>query len=282
MRLARQIRWTGRPGGSIVARYQHCSTKRALWQLSTTLIPYFLLWYVMYHAMEVSLWLTIPLARTGGRLAGAHVHHLSRLRPRLVLQLAPRQRHRRLHRPALLTFTPYEHWRWQHAIHHGTAGHLDKRGTGDIWTMTVQEYLEASRWRRFAYRLARNPLVLFVLAPLYVFLIGHRFPAAERRPRDSAAPCWWMNLVSLGAAVVLSWIFGCRAVSADPVDRHAGGGRRRHLALLRAASVRRRLLGARRELGLHGGGTARQLLLQVAAACCNGSPPTSASTTSTT
>src|SRR3546814_12685555 len=56
----------------------------------------------------------------------------------------------------VLTFTPYYHWRWEHAIHHSTTAHLDKRGTGDIWTMTVQEYLEASRWQRFAYRLSRR------------------------------------------------------------------------------------------------------------------------------
>ena len=63
-------------------------------------------------------------------------------------------------------------------------GDLDRRGTGDIWTLTVQEYLEASRWKRFAYRLARNPMVLFVLAPLFVFLIKHRFPKARASRRE--------------------------------------------------------------------------------------------------
>jgi omega-6 fatty acid desaturase (delta-12 desaturase) len=74
----------------------------------------------------------------------------------------------------ILTFTPYYHWRWEHAIHHASAGDLDKRGTGDVWTMTVQEYLESSPWKRFAYRLARNPVVLFVVAPLYLFVIRQR------------------------------------------------------------------------------------------------------------
>ena len=67
----------------------------------------------------------------------------------------------------VLTFTPYYQWRWEHALHHATSGDLDRRGMGDMWTLTVQEYLEASRWKRFAYRLARNPFVLFVLAPLF-------------------------------------------------------------------------------------------------------------------
>ena len=70
----------------------------------------------------------------------------------------------------MLTFTPYYHWRWEHAIHHATSGDLDRRGIGDVWTMTVQEYLESSRWKRFAYRLARNPVVLFVIAPLCIFV----------------------------------------------------------------------------------------------------------------
>jgi len=83
----------------------------------------------------------------------------------------------------ILTFTPYYHWRWEHAIHHSNAGDLDKRGTGDVWTMTVQEYLESSRWKKFAYRLARNPFILFVIAPLFLFAIRQRFPS----PRQASA-----------------------------------------------------------------------------------------------
>jgi acyl-lipid omega-6 desaturase (Delta-12 desaturase) len=191
---------------TIVAPYQRSSTTRALWQLMTTLIPYFLLWYVIYHALTVSLWLTIPPALLAGAFLVrlfiifhdcGHGSYFSSRRANDIVGFIT----------GALTFTPYEHWRWQHAIHHGTAGHLDKRGTGDIWTMTVQEYLAASRWRRFAYRLARNPLVLFVLAPIYLFLINHRFAArnAGRRQRRSV---WWMNAVLVVTVVLMSWIFG--------------------------------------------------------------------------
>jgi len=81
---------------------------------------------------------------------------------------------------------------------------------GDIWTLTVLEYLEASRWKRFAYRLARNPFVLFVLAPLFVFVIKHRLPKANasRRERYSV---YWTNLALLGMAAGLSWAFGVKA-----------------------------------------------------------------------
>jgi omega-6 fatty acid desaturase (delta-12 desaturase) len=110
----------------------------------------------------------------------------------------------------VLTFTPYFHWRWEHSIHHATSGDLDRRGTGDVWTMTVQEYLESSRWKRFAYRLARNPLVLFVLAPLYLFVIRQRFPSstASKRERHSV---YWINLGIFTVAAGLTYIFGFKA-----------------------------------------------------------------------
>ena len=107
----------------------------------------------------------------------------------------------------MLTFTPYYHWRWEHSLHHATAGDLDRRGAGDVWTMTVHEYLESSRWKRFAYRLARNPIVLFVLAPVFVFVVLQRFPSAKANSRERKSVIW-MNLATLGMATALSWVFG--------------------------------------------------------------------------
>jgi omega-6 fatty acid desaturase (delta-12 desaturase) len=110
----------------------------------------------------------------------------------------------------VLTLTPYYLWRWEHAVHHASSGDLDGRGTGDVWTLTVQEYLEASRGKRFAYRLARNPVVLFVIAPLVLFLVKHRFPnsKASKRERHSV---YWTNLGILGMAAAMSWVFGIEA-----------------------------------------------------------------------
>ena len=107
----------------------------------------------------------------------------------------------------MLTFTPYYQWRWEHARHHACTGDLDRRGIGDIWTMTVQEYLESSRWKRFAYQLSRNPFVLFVIAPFIMFLIVQRFPknGSDKRERNSV---WHMNLALLGMVALLGWIFG--------------------------------------------------------------------------
>src|SRR6267154_1228448 len=190
----------------IVAKYQQPSTPRAVWQIVNTLVPSAFLWYLMYRSLTISWWLIPPLAI----LAGAFLvrifiifhdcGHGSYFRSRRANDLAG-------FLTGLLTFTPYYQWRWDHALHHATSGHLDKRGTGDLWTLTVQEYLESSRWRRFSYRLARNPIVLFVIAPLVVVLIKQRFPSsgANKRERDSVH---WMNLALLGMAIGLSAIFG--------------------------------------------------------------------------
>jgi len=193
----------------IVAKYQKPSVSRGVWQLVNTFVPYAALWCLMYFALSVSYWLVVPLAiLAGGFLIRLFIiHHdcghgsfLKSRRANDVLGFIT----------GVLTFAPYDHWRWEHAAHHATSGDLDRRGLGDLWTLTVQEYLESSRWNRFAYRLARNPVILFVLAPLYMFLIKHRFAKAKanRRERHSV---YWTNLAILGLAAGLSWIFGIQA-----------------------------------------------------------------------
>ena len=107
----------------------------------------------------------------------------------------------------MLTFTPFHHWRWEHSIHHATTGDLDRRGVGDVWTLTVKEYLDSSRWRRFSYRLVRNPVILFVIAPLFLFLVRERFPVAAANKREKRS-VWMMNLALLCTAAVLISIFG--------------------------------------------------------------------------
>jgi len=193
----------------IVAEFEIPSTGRALWQLANTLGPLVLLWGLIYWSLGVSWWITLLLAVASGLflirvfIIFHDCGHGSFFKSRVANDVTG-------FITGILTFTPYYHWRWEHAVHHATSSHLDKRGMGDIWTMTVQEYLESSRWRRFAYRLARNPFVLFVIAPVYLFLIGQRFPSAKasKRERDSVH---WMNLAILGMAVGLSWLVGLKA-----------------------------------------------------------------------
>jgi omega-6 fatty acid desaturase (delta-12 desaturase) len=194
---------------AIVARYQKPAVWRGVWQIVNTLIPYAALWYVMYLSLSVSYWLTLPLAALAGgfmvRLFIIHhdCGHGSFFKSKRANDIFG-------YISGVLTFVPYYHWRWEHAMHHATSGDLDRRGLGDIWTLTVQEYLEASRWKRFAYRLARNPIILFVIAPIYIFLVKHRFAKAEagRRERHSV---YWTNLGILAVAAGLSSVFGFKA-----------------------------------------------------------------------
>ena len=194
---------------SIVCKFQQPSTPRALWQITNTLVPYTLLWFLMYRTMAISWWLTVLLAI----LASAFL-----VRVFIILHDCG---HGSFFKSGaandvwgllcgVLTFTPYYHWRWEHSLHHATAGDLDRRGVGDVWTLTVQEYLESSRWKRFAYRLARNPFVLFVVAPVYLFLIRHRFPKARANRRERYS-VYLMNLALLGMAAAMVVAFGLKA-----------------------------------------------------------------------
>src|SRR5437588_8393826 len=193
----------------IVARYQKPAIWRGVWQIVNTLVPYAVLWYLMYLSLSVSYWITVPLAILAGgfmvRLFIIHhdCGHGSFFKSRKANDIFG-------FISGVLTFVPYYHWRWEHAMHHATSGDLDRRGIGDIWTLTVQEYLESSRWRRFAYRLARNPIILFVIAPIYIFLIKHRFAKAEAGRRERLS-VYWTNLGILAVAAALSWVFGLKA-----------------------------------------------------------------------
>jgi len=107
----------------------------------------------------------------------------------------------------LLTFTPFAEWRALHLAHHATAGDLDRRGLGDIWTLTVAEYRAASRWTRLRYRLARHPLVVFGLGPAWVFLLGQRFPHRGASPSERRS-AWGTNLALLAALALGAWALG--------------------------------------------------------------------------
>jgi omega-6 fatty acid desaturase (delta-12 desaturase) len=193
----------------IVARYEKPALSRSVWQAATTIVSYGALWYLMYRSVAISYWITLALAiLAAGFLVRLFIifhdcGHGSFFRSRRANDTLGVI-------TGILTFTPYYQWRHTHAIHHATSSDLDRRGTGDVWTLTVREYLEASRWKRFAYRLARNPVVLFGIAPLLYVVVKHRIPwrKADRRDRNSV---FGTNLAILGMAALLSWLLGIKA-----------------------------------------------------------------------
>ena len=114
----------------------------------------------------------------------------------------------------MLTFTPYHHWKWEHAIHHATNGDLNRRGIGDIWTLTVKEYLSSSRLTRLNYRFVRNPFILFVFAPLFLFFVLERFPSRKCKPRERRSVMLMNCLTSLGnfQSLVFGFYQLCRQI----------------------------------------------------------------------
>lgn len=190
----------------IVRKYQTPSRRKSAWQLINTLGPYMALWVLMYFSVGISYWLVIPLAVLA---AGFHVRtfiifhdctHGSFFK-------SPRANEIAGFLTGVIVFTSYHHWRWEHSVHHASAGNLDRRGMGDVWTLTVQEYLQSSRARRFAYRLARNPLVLFIIAPLVLFLILERIPSSKAGKKDKRG-LHLTNLAVLLVACGLGYVFG--------------------------------------------------------------------------
>lgn len=189
-----------------MSKYQKPSFWRASWQILNTLGGYFLVWCAILLSLGKSWWITVPLAVLAGGLL---------IRVFIIFHDCGHGsffRSKRANRfwgfvCGVLTFTPFLRWRRRHARHHATSGNLDRRGTGDIWTLTVKEYLEASRWRRLAYRVVRNPVVLFVIGPVLLMLGIERVPSARDMPRERRS-VWWMNLAILGVAAVMGSAFG--------------------------------------------------------------------------
>lgn len=191
-----------------VSKYAYPSYRLAFRQIANTLLPYLGLWALLIfivlndYPYWLTLLLTVPAAGFLVRLFilfhdcchGAFFS--SRAANRILGYIA-----------GILTFTPFEDWQRTHVIHHSRSGNLDSRGVGDIWTLTVDEYLSASPRKRLAYRLFRNPLVLFSVIPLVLFLIMQRFPSpgAKKRERNSVI---FTNLAIVTLIVLLGFTLG--------------------------------------------------------------------------
>jgi omega-6 fatty acid desaturase (delta-12 desaturase) len=193
----------------LVAKYQTPSWQRSLWQVVNTFIPYLVCLVLMYLSLSYSYWLTLALALPAGGLLTrifilfhdcGHGSFFRSQRANNILGTIC----------GLMVFTPYYQWRFEHAIHHATSGDLDRRGTGDIVTLTVREYLARSRWGRLKYRLYRNPLVLLGVGPWFTFLIAQRFTSPGSRPRERAS-VYATNLMILAIIGVMWATIGINA-----------------------------------------------------------------------
>lgn len=180
---------------ALVAQYQQPDVRISIWQIVNSFGGLFLCWVLMYLSLSVSYWLTLLLALpAAGFLVRIFIiqhdcGHASFFKSRRANDLVGVA-------CSLLTLVPYKFWRKCHAVHHAHHAELEERGIGDVWTMTVREYLQAPWWKRAAYRVFRNPFFLFGIAPAINFLILTRFPlGGEANWRHGErASAWWTNL----------------------------------------------------------------------------------------
>ncbi len=182
-----------------LAPYAQPSLRRSTACLATSLVPYVLLLVAMYFATRVSVALVLAL---GVLAAGfllrtyivfhdcAHGSFLPSKRANIWLGSVL----------GVLVYAPFQNWRHNHAVHHATAADLDRRGQGDVPTLTVAEYYERD-WRgRLGYRLFRNPVVMFGLGPLFAMVLGPRIVPRDARPRIRRS----VHMTNLALAVLIS------------------------------------------------------------------------------
>ena len=193
----------------IVAPYARPDTKRAIAQLLNTGLPFLVLVAALLYGVGRYSWAALPLAMPAATLLVRlfmfqhDCGHGSFFKSRRANDLLGRTL-------GVLTLTPYAFWRTSHAVHHATSGNLDRRGVGDVTTLTVREYLPLPAWRRLLYRLYRHPLVLFGIGPTYLFVIRHRIPTGKPlRHRQS-----WASI--LGTDAVIAAIMLLLVLTAGP------------------------------------------------------------------
>ena len=183
---------------TMLAPYRESSPGRSLAELFVTVVPFVALWLAMLLSLRYSYWLCLLLAvPAAGFLVRLFMiqhdcGHGSFFRRRRANDWLGRVL-------GVLTLTPYGYWRRTHAMHHATSGHLDRRGTGDIDTLTVREYQSLPAWRRALYRLKRHPIVVLGSGPFYLFVLQHRLPV--RLMRAGREP--WLSVMSTNLAIAV-------------------------------------------------------------------------------
>ncbi|KAB2871575.1 MAG: fatty acid desaturase [Bacteroidales bacterium] len=193
----------------VVMRYNFPDNFKSWWQVVNSVVPYIAIWVLMVYSLEYSYWLTLLLSvfAAGFLVRIFIVFHdcghgsffkSERLNRLVGIPLG------------LLSFTPYHRWHRDHKEHHATVGNLDKRGVGDVKTLTVEEYQSLSKWKKFGYRFYRNPIFLIGVAPLLLFLIQYRLPKSYMN-RKELVYLHLSNLALVLGILLVIWAIGWKA-----------------------------------------------------------------------
>ena len=184
---------------TVISGYNRPNKLKSWWQIINSVGPYFILWVLMIKTIDISYWLTLLLVvLAAGFLVrifiifhdcGHGSFFISQKMNKIVGIIT-----------GLIVFTPYHKWHHDHKIHHQTVGNLDKRGTGDVKTLTVEEYSKLSNWEKFSYRFYRNPFFLFGVAPILLFTIQHRFTKEYMSVKEKI----YVHLTTLAIAAAIA------------------------------------------------------------------------------
>nr|WP_321337543.1 fatty acid desaturase [Breoghania sp.] len=203
----------GRPEGArswtrVLASYRQPDQIRSLFEIFVTVLPFIAFWAAaavcVAHGSLWGLCFTVPAA---GFLVRLFILQHDCGHGALFMRRGLNDWIGRL--LGVFTLTPYDYWRRSHAVHHASVGNLDRRGIGDVDTLTVAEYRALSPWARARYRLYRHPLVMFGLGPAWLFICQYRVPLGFMRA--GAQP--WISTLSTNLAIalpiaVLIWLIG--------------------------------------------------------------------------
>src|ERR1700751_2131294 len=182
----------------LLGRYREPNSTRSGFELLITALPFLVIWALMWSALGSGHYIgLLGVAPAAGLLVRLfmiqqHCGHGSFFHSRLANDWVGRA-------IGVMTLTPYDYWRHNHALHHASSGNLDRRGFGDIDTLTVREFLARPRWRRILYRLYRHPIVMFGFGPTYLFILRHRLPIGMMR--GGWKP--WLSTMGTNAAIAI-------------------------------------------------------------------------------
>jgi omega-6 fatty acid desaturase (delta-12 desaturase) len=204
--------------------YRRADHKKAIWQMVNTFIPYAALWFIMAFMLNRGLpfWTVLPLTLLAGLFMVrififfhdcCHGSFFTSKKANKIVGYIT----------GIITFTPFYLWRRDHNLHHATAGNLDQRGMGDVWTMTAEEYRNASRRERMGYRLYRHPFVLLVLGPIYSFLLKQRFFGKNSAKRERFSVIL-TNIAVLGILLTAYFTIGLKAYAMIQIPIMIFGG----------------------------------------------------------
>lgn len=158
---------------NIILKYRDPNPAKSWWQIINSVGSYILFWILMIYSLNISYWITLALSVfAAGFMVRifiifhdyGHGSFFKSGRLNKIIGIIT----------GIIVFTPYHKWHHEHKIHNQTVGNLDKLGTGDVKTLTLDEYLKLSKWQRFSYRFYRNPFFLFGIAPILLFTISNR------------------------------------------------------------------------------------------------------------